>query len=149
MPTIKERLQEDWKAALKSKDKFMVSVLSTAKAAILLVEKTDNRKVEDAEAIEILAKGIKQCREAMFEFEKGNRQDLVDENKSEIEILLKYLPQQLSEEEIKQKVEESALEAGASSIKDMGKVMALVRPKTLGKADGKLVSQFVKEYLTK
>lgn len=149
MPTIKERLQEDWKAALKSKDKFRVSVLSTAKSAILLVEKTDNRQVEDEEATEILAKGIKQCREAMLEFEKGNRQDLVDENKSEIEILLNYLPQQLSEEEIKQKVEESAIEAGASSIKDMGKVMALVRPKTLGKADGKLVSQFVKEYLTK
>ena len=149
MPTIKERLQEDWKAALKSKDKFTASVLSTARSAILLVEKTDNRKIEDVEAIEILAKGIKQSKEAILEFEKGNRQDLVDQNKSEIKILLNYLPQQLNEEEIKQKVEESAIEAGASSIKDMGKVMALLRPKTLGKADGKLVSQFVKEYLTK
>ncbi|HEY5525265.1 MAG TPA: GatB/YqeY domain-containing protein [Clostridium sp.] len=149
MPTIKERLQEDWKAALKSKDKFTASVLSTARSAILLVEKTDNRKIEDVEAIEILAKGIKQSREAILEFEKGNRQDLVDQNKSEIEILLNYLPQQLNEEEIKQKVEESAIEAGASSIKDMGKVMALLRPKILGRADGKLVSQFVKEYLTK
>jgi uncharacterized protein YqeY len=148
MPTIKDRLQEDWKAALKSKDKFKANVISTAKSSILLVEKTDNRKVEDAETIEILAREVKQRREAMLEFEKGNRQDLVDQNKAEIEILLEYLPQQLSEVEIKQIVEQSAIEAGASSIKDMGKVMALVRPKTLGKADGKLVSQFVKEYLT-
>ncbi|MCR4943957.1 MAG: GatB/YqeY domain-containing protein [Clostridium sp.] len=148
MPTIKERLQNDWKAALKAKDKFKANVISTAKSAILLVEKTDNRVVQDDEAIEILAKEIKQRREAMLEFEKGNRQDLVDQAKSEINILLEYLPQQLSEVEIKKIVEESAIDAGATSIKDMKKVMALVRPKTLGRADGKLVSQFVKEYLT-
>lgn len=148
MPTIKERLQEDWKAALKAKDKFKANVISTAKSAILLVEKTDGIKVEDAQAIEILAKEVKQRREAMLEFEKGNRQDLVDEAKAEIEILLNYLPQQLSKEEIKEIVEQSAIESGASSIKDMGKVMSVVRPKVLGRADGKLVSQIVKEYLT-
>lgn len=147
MPTIKEKLQEDWKMALKAKDKFKAGVLSTAKSAILLVEKTDNRKVEDAEAIEILAREVKQRREAMLEFEKGNRQDLVDEANAEIAILLDYLPQQLSEEEILEIVKESAITVGASSIKDMGKVMALVRPKTVGKADGKLVSQLVKNYL--
>lgn len=148
MPAIKERLQNDWKAALKAKDKFRANVISTAKSSILLVEKSDNRKVEDAEVIEILAKEVKQRREALLEFEKGNRQDLVEQSKAEIEILLEYLPQQLSEVEIKNIIEESAIDAGATSIKDMGKVMALVRPKTLGKADGKLVSQFVKEYLT-
>ena len=148
MPSIKERLQEDWKNAVKAKDKFRSNVISTAKSAILLVEKTNNIKVEDAQAIEILSKEVKQRREAMIEFEKGNRQDLVDANKAEIEILLEYLPQQLSEEEIKKIVEESAIEAGANSMKDMGKVMKLVRPKTLGKADGKLVSDIVKNYLT-
>lgn len=148
MPTIKERLQEDWKAALKAKDKFKANVISTAKSAILLVEKTESIKVEDAQAIEILAKEVKQRREAMLEFEKGNRQDLVDEAKAEIKILLNYLPQQLSKEEIKEIVEQSAIESGASSIKDMGKVMSIVRPKVLGRADGKLVSQIVKEYLT-
>ena len=157
MPTVKERLQEDWKTALKAKDKFKANVISTAKSAILLVEKTDGITADDALAIEILAKEVKQRREAMLEFEKGNRQDLVDQSKAEIEILLNYLPQQLSEEEIKdiikqgeirQIIEESAIEAGASSIKDMGKVMSIVRPKTLGRADGKLVSQIVKEYLT-
>ena len=148
MPTIKERLQEDWKTALKAKDKFRANVLSTAKSAILLVEKTDNRKVEDSEVIEILAREVKQRREAVLEFEKGNRQDLVDSTNEEIKILLDYLPQQLSEQEILQIVKDSAEEAGANCIKDMGKVMALVRPKTLGKADGKLVSQIVKDYLS-
>ena len=148
MPTVKERRQEDWKTALKAKDKFKANVISTAKSAILLVEKTDGITADDALAIEILAKEVKQRREAMLEFEKGNRQDLVDQSKAEIEILLNYLPQQLSEGEIRQIIEESAIEAGASSIKDMGKVMSIVRPKTLGRADGKLVSQIVKEYLT-
>lgn len=145
MSSIKDRLQDDWKIALKAKDKFTSSVISTAKAAVLLVEKTDNRKLEDDEVITILAKEIKQRREAMLEFEKGNRQDLIDQSKAEIEILLKYLPQQLSEEEIKQLVKESAEEVGANSIKDMGKVMSAVKPKVVGKADGKLVSQLVKE----
>ncbi|MFW2491393.1 GatB/YqeY domain-containing protein [Clostridium chromiireducens] len=147
MPTIKDKLQDDWKAALKTKDKFTANVISTAKSAILFVEKTDNRKLEDDEVISILAKEIKQRREAVLEFEKGNRQDLVDQHKAEIEILLRYLPQQLGEEEIKQIVKESAEEVGANSIKDMGKVMSAVKPKVVGKADGKLVSQIVKEYL--
>ena len=147
MSSIKDKLQDDWKAALKAKDKFTASVISTAKAAVLLVEKTNNVKLEEDEVISILAKEIKQRREAMLEFEKGNRQDLIDQSKAEIEILLKYLPQQLSEEEIKQLVKESAEEVGANSIKDMGKVMSAVKPKVVGKADGKLVSQLVKEYL--
>lgn len=148
MPEIKVRLQNDWKNALKAKEKFKANVLSSAKAAILLVEKTDKIVVDDAKAIEILAKEVKQRREAVLEFEKGNRQDLVDEANAEIAILLDYLPQQLSEQEILQIVKDSAEEAGANCIKDMGKVMALVRPKTLGKADGKLVSQIVKDYLS-
>lgn len=147
MPTIKEQLQNDWKTALKTKDKFTANVLSTAKTAVLLVEKTENKVLADDDVISILAKEIKQRREALADFEKGNREDLVEQNKAEIEILLKYLPQQLSEEEIKQIVKESAEEVGANNIKDMGKVMAVVRPKVLGKADGKLVSQIVKEYL--
>ncbi|CUP61025.1 GatB/YqeY domain-containing protein [Clostridium baratii] len=146
MPTIKERLQEDWKTALKAKDKFKANVLSTAKSSILLCEK-NGENVDDERVIEILAKEVKQRREAVLEFEKGNRQDLVDEANAEIAILLDYLPQQLSEEEILEIVKESAITVGASSIKDMGKVMALVRPKTVGKADGKLVSQLVKNYL--
>jgi uncharacterized protein YqeY len=147
--SLKERLQEDWKQALKAKDKFRANTISMAKAAVLLVEKTDNRVVNDDEIIEILAREIKQRREAMLEFEKGNRQDLVDKAKVEIEILLSYLPQQLSEEEICEIVRKAVDEVGASSMKDMGKVMVVIMPKTKGKADGKLVSQIVKQYLNK
>lgn len=149
MPTIKERLQEDWKQALKAKEKFKAGVISTAKSAILLVEKTNSVKLEDEQVIEILAKEIKQRKEAMLEFEKGNRQDLVEQNKAEIEILLNYLPQQLSEDEIKEIIKKAAIEVGANNIKDMGKVMSKVRPLIVGRADGKLVSQLVKEFLNK
>lgn len=144
---IKERLQEDWKQAMKSKDKFRSSTISLAKSAILLVEKTDGIKLEDEQVIEILAKEVKQRNEAILEFQKGNRQDLVDSAKAEIEILKEYLPQQLSEEEIKKIVIDVADNLGASSMKDMGKVMAEVRPKVVGRADGRLVSSIVKNYL--
>lgn len=149
LPTIKERLQEDWKQALKAREKFKAEVLSMAKAAVLLVEKTNNVKIEDEQVIEILAREIKQRKEAMLEFEKGNRQDLVDKSKTEIEILLNYLPQQLNENEILEIVKQAALDVGANSPKDMGKVMTKVRPLTVGRADGKLVSSIVKEYLSK
>ena len=126
MPTVKERLQEDWKTALKAKDKFKANVISTAKSAILLVEKTDGITADDALAIEILAKEVKQRREAMLEFEKGNRQDLVDQSKAEIEILLNYLPQQLSEGEIRQIIEESAIEAALIALKTWEKLWQLL-----------------------
>lgn len=145
--SLKERLQEDWKEALKAKDKFKANVISMAKASVLQVEKTDNVKLSDDEIIVILSKEVKKRREAMLDFEKGKRQDLVDEAKAEIEILLNYLPQQLTEEEITKYVQEAATEVGANSIKDMGKVMAAVTSKTKGCADGKLVSKIVKEYL--
>mgnify|MGYP000951955875 CR=1 FL=1 len=147
--TLKERLQEDWKNALKSKDKFKADTVSMAKAAVLLVEKTDGVKLDDDQIIDILAKEVKQRRESVLEFEKGNRQDLVDQTNAEIEILLNYLPQQLSENEISDIVRQAVDEVGASSIKDMKKVMAIVAPKIKGRADGKVVGQLVKEFLNK
>ena len=149
MPTIKERLQEDWKQALKARDKFKAETLSTARSAVLLVEKTEVVQLEDERVIEILSREVKQRRESMLEFEKGNRQDLVDKVNAEIQILLSYLPQQLSEDEILEIIREAAIEVGANNMKDMGKVMSAVRPKIVGRADGKLVSQMVKDYLNK
>jgi uncharacterized protein YqeY len=147
--SLKERLQEDWKQALKAKDKFRADTVSMAKAAVLQVEKTDNVQLDDEQIIEVLAREVKQRREAMLEFEKGNRQDLVDKAQGEIEILLGYLPQQLTEEEILVFIQEAAVEAGANSIKDMGKVMQVLAPRVKGRADGKLVSQMVREHLNK
>ncbi len=147
--SLKERLQEDWKQALKARERSKANTISMAKAAILLVEKTDGKQLDDEQIVEVLAREVKQRREAILEFEKGNRQDLIDQANAEIEILLGYLPQQLSEEEICEIVRQAVDEVGANSIKDMGKVMAVIMPKTKGRSDGKLVSQIVKQYLNK
>ncbi|ERI90240.1 YqeY-like protein [Clostridiales bacterium oral taxon 876 str. F0540] len=147
--SLKERLQEDWKQALKARDKFRADTISMAKAAVLQVEKTDGISLDDDAVIEVLAREVKQRREAILEFEKGNRQDLVDKANAEIEILFEYLPQQLTEEEILVFVQDAAVEVGANSIKDMGKVMQVLAPRVKGRADGKLVSQIVREHLNK
>lgn len=146
--SLKENLQQDWKEALKSGDKFKANTISMAKAAVLQIEKTNNIKLDDQRIIEVLAKEVKSRRDAVVEFEKGNRQDLVDSTNAEIEILMGYLPQQLTEDEIRELVKEAASEIGADSIKSMGKVMAALVPKTKGRADNSLVSEIVKEYLS-
>ncbi len=145
--TIKERLQKDWVQSMKEKNKPLSSVLSMARAAILQAEKTDNHTVEDPEALQILAKEVKQRREAITEFEKGNRTDLVEQTNFEIEALMAYLPRQMSEDEIKALIKEQAELLGANNIKDMGKLMKAVKPLTAGKADGKLLGDLAKQYL--
>ncbi|NEZ45708.1 GatB/YqeY domain-containing protein [Clostridium niameyense] len=145
--SLKETLQEDWKRALKAKEKDKVSVITMAKSAILLAEKDKGEALDDSEIISILSKEIKQRKEALEDFKKGNRQDLVHQNNFEIEVLLNYLPQQLTEEEITEIVKEAVQAEKANTIKDMKKVMSVVIPKTKGRADGKLVSDIVKSML--
>ena len=118
-----------------------------ARAAVLQSEKTDGKALDDEQIIAVLSKEVKQRRESIADFEKGNRPDLVDQTKKEIEILLDYLPQQLTEAEIQEIVRAAVIEVGANSMKDMGRVMAVVQPKVKGRADGKIVSQIVKEQL--
>ncbi|AAO36528.1 conserved cytosolic protein [Clostridium tetani E88] len=144
---LKEQLQEHWKQALKSGDKFKANTISMVRSSILLEEKNNGKELNDEDVIGVLAKEVKQRREALLEFKKGGRQDLVEEAQSEIEILLSYLPQQLSVEEIKDFVNQAVEKVGANNIKDMGKVMGIVVPKLKGRADGKLVSEVVKEVL--
>jgi hypothetical protein len=146
---IREKLQEDWIIALKAKDKARANTISMAKAAVLQLEKAGPKKVEDSDVIDVIAKEVKQRRESIIEFEKGKRQDLVDQYSKEIEILLDYLPQQLNDNEIYDIVKELAVEVGANSIKDLGKLMSVVTPKTKGRADGKRVNQIVRELLNK
>ena len=147
--SLKESLQQDWKDALKNKNKFKAEVISMVKAAILLVEKNNGTKLGDEEIIDVLAREVKLRREASIEFEKGKRQDLVDKSNAEIEILLSYLPAQLTEKEIYEIVRITVDDVGANSIKDMGKVMSALAPKLKGKADNKLVSIIVKQCLNK
>ena len=146
---IKEQIQNDWKAALKSKEKQRASVLSMAKSAILYAEKEAKSSLSEEQIIEILAREVKMRRDAVAEFEKGQRADLVEQSNFEIETLLSYLPKQLKEDEIIELVENTAKEIGANNMKDMGKLMAALKPLITGKADGKLVSTLVKNYLTK
>lgn len=145
--SLKERLQEDWKAAMKARDSFRAGAINMARAAILHQEKTGGSKLDDEEVITVLSKEVKQRRDAIIEYEKGNRQDLVDQANNEIQILLEYLPQQLTEDEIRKIIENAVSEVGAVSIKDMGKLMAVVMPQLKGRADGKLVNQIVKDIL--
>ena len=105
-------------------------------------------QLTDEEIIEVVSSEVKKRKEAIVEFKKGGREDLVEKEKKEMEILMKYLPEQLSEEEIKKLAKEIIKEIGAESMKDMGKVMGNLMPKVKGKAEGSLVSKIVKELLT-
>ncbi|WP_432409278.1 GatB/YqeY domain-containing protein [Wukongibacter sp. M2B1] len=145
--SLKDKLMQDLKVAMKEKDKIKKSVITMIRASIKQYE-VDNRTDIDEEGImELIAKQLKQRRDAIIEFEKGNRQDLVEETQKEIEVLLGYLPKQLTEDEIREIVKSTIDELGAQGPKDMGKVMGALMPKLKGKADGKLVSKAVKELL--
>jgi uncharacterized protein YqeY len=146
--SLKDKINIDWKAAMKSKDKLKASTISMAKSAILLVEKNERRVLQDEDIYSVISKEIKNRKEALEAFKSGNREDLVQQAMQEIEILSEYLPEQLTEEEIFKIVSEAVKETGAQSIKDMGKVMTFVSPKTKGRADGKLISTIVRQHLT-
>lgn len=145
--SLQEKLQEDLKAAMKSKDSRRLSVIRLAKAAIKNTEIAKKKELGDDEVLEVLNREVKQRRDAIPEFQKGNRPDLVENLEAEIAILMEYLPQQMSEEEIRQAVKEVVAAVGAKDARDMGKVMGALMPKVRGKADGRLVNQVVKELL--
>lgn len=145
--SLQEKLQEDLKAAMKSKDSRRLSVIRLAKAAIKNTEIAKKKELGDDEVLEVLNREVKQRRDAIPEFQKGNRPDLVESLEAEIAILMEYLPQQMSEEEIRQAAKEAVAAVGAKDARDMGKVMGALMPKVRGKADGRLVNQVVKELL--
>lgn len=147
---LEDKIFNDYKQALKNKDTIRSSALSFLRSdmANALIEKR-KKNLDDAEVIRVIKKQIKQHQDSIEQFKKGNRQDLVDKETRELEILKSYLPEELSAEEIKKVIEETILETQASGPKDMGKVIKQVMTKIAGKADGKLVSDLVKERLTK
>ncbi|PIS17508.1 MAG: glutamyl-tRNA amidotransferase [Candidatus Nealsonbacteria bacterium CG09_land_8_20_14_0_10_42_14] len=152
---LKEKIQADLKSAVKGKKEVAVSTLRMLLAAVLNKEKEKRYKLKeekdvqltDEEIMETIASEAKKRREAVLEFEKGNRADLAEKEKEEIEVLRKYLPEQMSEEEIRKLVKEAIEKVGAKEPKDMGKVMGELAPQIKGKADGSLVSRIVKESL--
>jgi len=163
--SLKEQIQQDLNSAIKGKKKIEVSTLRMLNAQILNKEKEKRYKLSkekpelteeelekesqltDEEVIEVISSEIKKRKESILEFEKGERQDLVEKEKKEIEVLKKYLPEQLSEEEIKKLVKVAIETVEAKEPKDMGKVMAELMPQIKGKADGATVSKIVKELL--
>lgn len=145
--SLKEQLKEDMKTAMKAREegKLALSVIRMVNAAIKQVEIDKKVELDDAGILDILAKEMKTRNDSLGEFEKGGRQDLVDHVKAEMDVLKKYLPEQMGEEKIRKVVAE-AIEACGDD-KNMGNVMKHVMPKTKGRADGKLVSSIVKELL--
>ena len=145
---MKEELLQDLKEAMKNKDTLKKDTITMLRAAILQVEKDSQKTLNDDEICAIVAKEVKKRKESVKEYEDAGREDIANSLKQEVEILSKYLPEQLTEDEIEKLVVEAISESGATSPKDMGRVMSILRPKTAGKADGKLVSDIVKEKLT-
>ena len=144
---LKEKLMEDLKEAMKEKEILKKNVVQMIRAAILQVEKDKQIELNDDQILEIIAKEAKKRKDVLPEYEKSGRTDLIDELKREIEILMGYLPSQLSKEELGEIVKNAIAEVGASSMKDMGKIMANVMPKIKGRADGGMVNAIAKELL--
>ncbi len=152
---LKEQIQADIKDAMKQSNQDRVGVLRMALSAIQLKEKEESYKttetqkdLEDAKVIDVLISEIKKRKDAIALYQQGGRQELVDKEQGEIVILQKYLPEQLSEDELKKLVAESIASVGATQVKDMGKVMADIAPKVKGRADNSHISAIVKELLT-
>lgn len=145
--SLKEQLLEDMKVAMRQKNAVSKNAIQMARAAILQNEKDNRITLDDDGIIDVIAKEVKKRRDVLPDYEKSGRQDLADELKAEINALMKYLPRQLTEEELEAIVRQTVDETGASSPRDMGKVMQAVMPKVKGRADGKVVSAIVKRIL--
>jgi len=141
------KLQEEMKAAMKSGDKDKLSTIRMLISEIKKVQIDSKKELSDEEIISILQKYIKQRKEAYTQYEQAGRKDLAEKELKEIEIVQQFLPPPLSEEELIKIVEETIQEVGASSIKDMGKVVKAVIDKAKGRAEGSLISKIVKEKL--
>ena len=147
--TLRERLQADTTAAMRSGDALRRDVLRMAQNAIYLVEKTRRVTLPEDDLIAILSREVKTRRESVEAFRAGGREDLVAKEEAEIAILAEYLPEALDEEQIRALVDEAVAATGASSARDLGKVMGWLAPKTRGRADGKVVSSLVAQALAR
>lgn len=164
--SLREKIQQDLNVAAKQKEEVKILVLRSLNAFILNKEKEKRFKLgkekpelkeeelikgsqlTEEELIDVVSSEVKKRKESILEFEKGRRKDLIEKEQKELDILKDYLPEQISEEEVKKIAKEAVEKTGAKEIKDMGKVMAEIMPQVKGKADGNLVGKVVKELLT-
>ena len=145
--SLKEQLFADLKTAMKEKDALRKDTIQLIRSGVLQIEKDNKVELDDEGVLEVISKQLKSRRDSMPDFVKSGREDLVEKLNREIEILLSYLPEQLSEDEIQKIVEDAIAQIGASSIKEMGKIMGVITPKVKGRADMKVVGNFVKKML--
>ncbi len=145
--SLKARLLDDFKTAMKERDAVRKDAVQMVRSAVLQIEKDKKVTLDDDGIIEVIAKQIKQRKNALPEYKKSGREDLIEKLKNEIEILQQYLPEQMTEEELEVIIKETIQDTGAGSLKDIGKVMQAVMPKVRGRTDGGLVNQIVKKIL--
>ena len=145
---LKEKLMEDLKSAMKERNEIKKNTVTMIKAAVLQVEKDKQIQLDDTQIIDIISKEAKKRKDALVEFEKSGREDLVAQTNEELSVIKAYLPEELSIEELEKIVEETIKEVNAVDMKDMGKVMQAVKTKTTGRADGKTINEIVKKKLS-
>lgn len=145
---LKEKLLDDLKNCMKEKNVVRKNVIQMVRAAILQVEKDKQISLDDNQIIDIIAKESKKRKDSLVDYEKSGREDLINEIKEEIEILAEYLPKQLSIEEVEEIVKDVISEVGATSMKDMGKVMKAAKEKIGARSDGKTINEVVKKLLS-
>ncbi|ABJ62399.1 MAG: GatB/YqeY domain-containing protein [Leuconostoc mesenteroides] len=145
--SLLEELNNDIKQAMKDKNKDVLSVIRMVKSTVMNEQINLGHDLTKEEELTVLSREVKQRQDSLTEFEKGNREDLAAGIRAELAILAKYLPEPLSDEEIIELVKDAIQKTGATSPKDMGKVMGIVTPQVKGKADGKFVANQVKNLL--
>jgi uncharacterized protein YqeY len=145
--TLKERLNQDMKEALKAHDSARLSAIRMIISAVRNKEIDARKDMDDEGVLSVLSTSAKQRRESIEQYEKAGRQDLVDKEKAELEVIMSYMPQQMGRKEIEALVRDAVAESGAAGPADMGKVMKVLMPKVKGRADGKLVNEVVKAAL--
>lgn len=145
--SLRKRLDEDLKTAMKARDDVRLSVIRMVRSSAKNKEIELKKELDDQAIIEVISTLVKQRRESLKMFKEAGREDLVSKEERELELLLDFLPRQLSAEEIGELVDRAIAESGAQGASDMGKVMKLLMPHTAGRADGKQVSEIVKSKL--
>lgn len=144
---LKEKLMEDLKVSMREKNNLRKNTVQMVRAAILQTEKDKGIEVDDNKILEIIAKEVKSKKDALVDFEKGGREDLIAQTNEEISVLQEYLPKQLTHEELVEKIKQVIEKVGATSIKDMGVVMKEAKEQIGTAADGKSINEVVKELL--
>jgi uncharacterized protein YqeY len=145
--SLKNRIQEEVKNAMRARDKERLSVLRLVSAAIKQREVDERIELDDEQVLMVLDKMVKQRRESLEQYEKAAREDLAAQERLELEVIQSFMPEPLGEAELNELIKAAIAESGASSMRDMGSVMSVLRPQVQGRADMKLVSQAVKSQL--